>query len=56
MRDQMLMFTLAGYETTAAALSWVLYALSQHADVQTRLRAEVVRCCHLSLMLWLITV
>jgi cytochrome P450 len=46
MRDQLLMFIHAGFESTAAALSWVLYALSQHADIQTRLRAEVVRCCH----------
>jgi cytochrome P450 len=42
MKGQALTFTLAGYETTSTALSWALYALSQHRDVQDRLREEIV--------------
>ncbi|HSD82860.1 MAG TPA: cytochrome P450, partial [Anaerolineae bacterium] len=40
-RDQVLTLLLAGHETTAKALSWTFYLLSQHAAVQQRLEAEV---------------
>ncbi|HVH45142.1 MAG TPA: cytochrome P450 [Labilithrix sp.] len=32
---------LAGYETTAAALLWTFYALTQHPDVEKRVLAEI---------------
>ncbi|MEU5696181.1 cytochrome P450 [Actinosynnema sp. NPDC020468] len=32
---------LAGHETTGCALTWTLYAVSQHADVRRRLEAEL---------------
>ncbi|KAJ6623728.1 cytochrome P450 [Mycena sp. CBHHK59/15] len=31
----------AGHETTATSLSWALFELAQHPDVQTKLRAEI---------------
>ena len=31
----------AGHETTSSALSWVLYLLAKHPEIQTRLRAEI---------------
>lgn len=34
----------AGHETTAVSLTWVLYALSLHPEIQQRLRDEV--CAH----------
>jgi len=41
LRDQVLTFIGAGHETTAVALAWTLYLLSQHPEAETRLRAEV---------------
>ncbi|KAF8458210.1 putative P450 monooxygenase [Kalaharituber pfeilii] len=41
MRDQLMTFLAAGHETTASALTWALYLLSQHPEVQSRLRAEI---------------
>ena len=41
LRDESMTLFLAGHETTASALSWTLYLLTQHADVAERLRAEV---------------
>ena len=32
---------LSGHETTANTLSWALYELCRHPDVQTRLRTEL---------------
>ncbi|HEY7274056.1 MAG TPA: cytochrome P450 [Actinoplanes sp.] len=40
-RDQVLVFLLAGHETTSTALTFALYLLSRHPDVQERVRAEV---------------
>ncbi|MDF0528642.1 cytochrome P450 [Tsukamurella sp. 8F] len=40
-RYQILTFLVAGYETTASAISFALYYLSQHDDVRRRVRAEV---------------
>ncbi|KAK2807026.1 hypothetical protein FQN50_005600 [Emmonsiellopsis sp. PD_5] len=39
--DQMLTFLAAGHETTASALTWACYLLTQHPDIQTRLRDEI---------------
>lgn len=49
--DEILILLIAGHETTANALSWTLYLLSRHREVQERLReligdlpaAQVVR-------------
>ena len=40
MVDQVAIFFLAGHETSASALSWALYLLATHPDVQTRVSAE----------------
>jgi hypothetical protein len=32
---------LAGYDTTSTAVSWTLFELAQHADVQAQLRDEL---------------
>jgi len=40
-RSQVLLFLLAGHETTAIALTFALHLLGRHQDVQDRLRAEV---------------
>jgi cytochrome P450 len=37
------LFFLAGHETTASALSWALYLLAEHQDIQNRAREEVDR-------------
>ena len=41
LRDEAMTIFLAGHETTANALTWTWYLLSQHPDVETRLHAEV---------------
>jgi cytochrome P450 len=41
LRDEALTFLLAGHETTALALTFGLYLLSQHAHVADRVEAEV---------------
>jgi cytochrome P450 len=41
LRDQVITFIGAGHETTAVALAWVWYLLSQHPDVEQGVRAEV---------------
>ncbi len=41
LRDEVMTLLLAGHETTANALTWVLYLLSQHPDAERRLRAEL---------------
>ena len=40
-RDEVVTLFLAGHETTANALTWTLYLLSQHAEVRERFHAEV---------------
>lgn len=39
-RDQVLIFLLAGHETTATALTFALHLLGRHPDVQQRVRVE----------------
>jgi cytochrome P450 len=41
LRDEAMTIFLAGHETTANALTWTWYLLSQHPDVESRLHAEV---------------
>lgn len=38
--DEILILLIAGHETTANALSWTLFLLSRHIDLQDRLREE----------------
>jgi cytochrome P450 len=40
-RDEAMTIFLAGHETTSNALTWTWYLLSQHADVEARLREEL---------------
>jgi cytochrome P450 len=40
-RDQVLIFLLAGHETTSTALTYTLHLLGRHPDVQQRVREEV---------------
>jgi cytochrome P450 len=42
-RDEALTIFLAGHETTANALTWTWYLLSEHPEVETKLHAEVDR-------------
>jgi cytochrome P450 len=41
LRDEIVTLFIAGHETTALALSWTLYLLSQHPDVENCLRKEL---------------
>ena len=41
LRDEMMTLFLAGHETTANALTWTIYLLSQHPDVAERLEHEL---------------
>jgi cytochrome P450 len=40
-RDEAMTLFLAGHETTSNALTWTWYLLSQHADVEAKLHAEL---------------
>lgn len=40
-RDEAITIFLAGHETTANALTWAWYLLSQHPEVEARLHAEI---------------
>jgi len=42
-RDELMTLFIAGHETTAMALTWTLYLLARHPDVQERLYEEVHR-------------
>ena len=39
--NQMMTFLAAGHETTATTMTWAMYLLCKHPEVQTRLRDEV---------------
>lgn len=41
-RDEVMTIFLAGHETTAVALTWTFYLLSQHPEVARRLQEELV--------------
>ncbi len=41
LRDEVMTLFLAGHETTANALAWTIYLLTQHPDIARRLAAEV---------------
>ena len=43
LRNQVMTLMLAGYETTASALTWAWYLLSQHPAVAQRVRGEAQR-------------
>jgi cytochrome P450 len=43
LREQVLTLLLAGYETTASALTWTWYLLSEHPWARERVRSEVGR-------------
>ena len=45
LRDEVLTIFGAGHETTAGVLSFALYLLATHPDVQERVREEVRRAC-----------
>jgi cytochrome P450 len=40
LRDEVINFLLAGHETTALALSWSIYLLGQHPDINAKLSVE----------------
>ncbi|KAH9876657.1 hypothetical protein J1614_003789 [Plenodomus biglobosus] len=39
--NQLMTFLAAGHETTASALTWAIYCLCRHPDVQSKLREEL---------------
>jgi cytochrome P450 len=41
LRDEMMTLFLAGHETTATALTWTWYLLSQHPEIEERLLGEI---------------
>ena len=41
LRDELMTIFLAGHETTANALSWTIYLLSQHPEVEEKLHNEI---------------
>jgi cytochrome P450 len=40
---EMLMFLIAGFETTSTALSWFIHNMSKHPRVQQKIKAELMR-------------
>ncbi|KAF6813323.1 cytochrome P450 [Colletotrichum sojae] len=42
LRDQLVAVLLAGRDTTASTLSWVIYELGRHPEVVRKLRAEII--------------
>jgi cytochrome P450 len=42
MIDEVMTLVVAGHETTAAALNWTWYLLSQHPDVDAKMHAEIM--------------
>jgi cytochrome P450 len=45
-RDEVVTIFFAGHETTAATMAWAFYLLSQHPEVEERMRAEVQSVLH----------
>ncbi len=43
LRDQVITLLLAGYDTTASAITWTWYLLSQHPTIASKLYAEIER-------------
>jgi cytochrome P450 len=43
LRDEMMTFFFAGHETTANALSWTWYLLSQNAEAEEKFHAEIAK-------------
>jgi cytochrome P450 len=43
LRDEVLTLVLAGFETTANALTWTLYLLAEHPEVARKLEEEAIR-------------
>jgi cytochrome P450 len=43
LRDEVMTIFVAGHETTANAMAWLMYLLSQHPEVEERLLAEINR-------------
>jgi cytochrome P450 len=41
--DEVMTLIVAGHETTASALNWMWYLLSQHPEIERRLHAEIDR-------------
>jgi len=41
LRDQVLTFLMAGHETTSTAITWTLYELTKHPEIQKKLHEEV---------------
>ena len=41
LRDEVVTIFVAGHETTAVALTWAFYLLSQHPDEEASLHAEL---------------
>jgi cytochrome P450 len=41
LRDEVMTLFLAGHETTANALTWTWYLLSQHSEIEARMHAEI---------------
>jgi cytochrome P450 len=41
LRDEVMTIFVAGHETTANAMAWLMYLLSQNPEVEQRLRAEI---------------
>lgn len=45
LRDLIMNFLIAGRDTTAQALSWCLYLLCEHPDIQDKVYDEIVSVC-----------
>ncbi len=41
LRDEVMTIFVAGHETTANAMAWLMYLLSQHPEVEQQLRADI---------------
>ncbi|KIJ32496.1 hypothetical protein M422DRAFT_234042 [Sphaerobolus stellatus SS14] len=42
LQEQLITLLLAGHETTASTMNWLLYELSRHPDIQNKLRKEII--------------